>query len=284
MTNQHEIIERNELIDPNELKPHPDNSMTHGDAQVTQLVASFEQFGFNGVIVIDEDNVVLAGHGRRLAAIRMGLSVVPCMRRVGLTDAQKRAYIIIDNDLGRAGEYDDAIRNAQLALVSDSGFDLSQFGISTQALAAALVESTDPAAPAESSTPAVKRRRGIAAIEDAIAERERQINVEGWAPAQDDRHAAGELIDASVCYLGAAMLGSTDVPENWPFPPEWWKPSTARRNLIKGIALALAEVERMDRGAARTAAIAKAATEAAAKAAERAAARFDGAGKKRPAK
>lgn len=284
MTTEHEIIERNELIDPNALIPHPDNSMTHGDAQVTQLVASFEQFGFNGVIVIDEDNVVLAGHGRRLAAIRMGLQVVPCMRRVGLTDAQKRAYIIIDNDLGRAGEYDDAIRNAQLALVSDAGFDLSQFGISTEALAAALVEGTDPAAPAESSAPAVKRRRGIAAIDDAVAERERQINVEGWAPAHDDKHANGELIDAAVCYIAAARTGAVELPETWPWAPEWWKPSTARRNLIKGIALALAEVERMDRGAARTAAIAKAATEAAAKAAERAAARFDGAGKKKPAK
>ena len=284
MTTEHEIIERNELIDPNALIPHPDNSMTHGDAQVTQLVASFEQFGFNGVIVIDEDNVVLAGHGRRLAAIRMGLPAVPCMRRVGLTDAQKRAYIIIDNDLGRAGEYDDAIRNAQLALVSDAGFDLAQFGISTEALAAALVDGAGSAAPAESLAPAVKRRRGIAAIDDAVAERERQINVEGWAPAHDDKHANGELIDAAVCYLVAARNGSVEQPENWPWVPEWWKPSTARRNLIKGIALALAEVERMDRGAARTAAIAKAATEAAAKAAERAAARFDGAGKKKPAK
>lgn len=284
MTTEHEIIERNELIDPNALKPHPDNSMTHGDAQVTQLVASFEQFGFNGVIVIDEDNVVLAGHGRQLAAIRMGLSVVPCMRRVGLTDAQKRAYIIIDNDLGRAGEYDEAIRNAQLALVSDSGFDLSQFGISTEALAAALVGGADPAAPAESSVPAVKRRRGIAAIDDAVAERERQINVEGWAPAHDDKYVHGELINAAACYFAAAHTGDVGLPECWPFAPEWWKPSTPRRSLIKGIALMFAEVERMDRGAARTAAIAKAATEAAAKAAERAAARFDGASKKKPAK
>jgi ParB-like chromosome segregation protein Spo0J len=284
LTTEHEIIERNELIDPNALIPHPDNSMTHGDAQVTQLVASFEQFGFNGVIVIDEDNVVLAGHGRRLAAIRMGLPAVPCMRRVGLTDAQKRAYIIIDNDLGRAGEYDDAIRNAQLALVSDAGFDLAQFGISTEALAAALVDGADSAAPAESSAPAVKRRRGIAAIDDAIAERERQINVEGWTPAHDDKHANGELVDAAVYYLSAARSGAFELPAGWPLPAEWWKPSSARRNLIKGIALALAELERMDRGAARTAAIAKAATEAAAKAAERAAARFDGAGKKKPAK
>lgn len=69
MSNQHDIIEH---IAPEALAPHPDNSMKHGDGQIAQLVASFEQFGFNGVIVVDDSDVVLAGYGRRLAAIRAG--------------------------------------------------------------------------------------------------------------------------------------------------------------------------------------------------------------------
>jgi len=132
LTTEHEIIER---IDPNALTPHPDNSMKHGDDQLTQLVASFEQFGFNGVIVIDENNVVLAGHGRRLAAIRMGMETVPCLRRAGLSDAQKRAYIIADNQIGRNSEWDEDVLSQQLEMLSADGFDLSSLGISTAALA-----------------------------------------------------------------------------------------------------------------------------------------------------
>lgn len=125
-----------EHINPLDLTPHPDNSMKHGDDQITQLVASFEQFGFNGVIVIDESNVVLAGHGRRLAAIRAEMQTVPCLRRTGLTDAQKRAYIIADNKIGRNSEWDEDILSQQLELLSaDNSIDLGALGISAAALA-----------------------------------------------------------------------------------------------------------------------------------------------------
>lgn len=124
-----------EHIDPSLLTPHPDNSMKHGEGQITQLVASFEQFGFNGVITIDENNVVLAGHGRRQAAIRMGMSTVPCLRRSGLTEAQKRAYIIADNQIGRNSEWDEDVLSQQLASLAEDGFDLESLGISAAALA-----------------------------------------------------------------------------------------------------------------------------------------------------
>lgn len=123
-----------EHIDPQQLTPHPDNSMKHGEGQITQLVASFEQFGFNGVIVIDENNVVLAGHGRRQAAIRMGMATVPCLRRTGLTDAQKRAYIIADNKIGREGEWDVEVLERQLQELSAADLDLDSLGISAAAL------------------------------------------------------------------------------------------------------------------------------------------------------
>ncbi|MBS1188922.1 MAG: methylase [Rhodocyclaceae bacterium] len=109
--------------------------MKHGDGQITQLVASFEQFGFNGVIVIDEDNVVLAGHGRRLAAIRAGMATVPCLRRTGLTDAQKRAYIIADNKIGRESEWDVEVLEKLLQELNGAGLDLDSLGISAAALA-----------------------------------------------------------------------------------------------------------------------------------------------------
>jgi len=112
--------------------------MKHGDGQITALVASFEQFGFNGVIVIDENNVVLAGHGRRLAAIRAGLETVNCLRRTGLTDLQKRAYIIADNKIGREGEWDEEVLAKQIEQLSGDGFDLDSLGIGAEALASIL--------------------------------------------------------------------------------------------------------------------------------------------------
>lgn len=271
MNTQHDIIEH---IAPEALTPHPDNSMKHGDGQITQLVASFEQFGFNGVIVIDENDVVLAGHGRRLAAIRAGMQTVPCLRRTGLNDAQKRAYIIADNQIGRNGEWDETVLAQQLALLKDDGFDLDTLGIGVDALASlsdvgaaagkgAGVEKAAPAAPA------IKRRRGVAAIEDVITERERQVAIEGWAPAHDDAYRGGELPAAAACYALNGFVPQDGCPQQWPFAAEWWKPGEPRRNLVKAAALLIAEIERLDRAEKRRVVMAEAAAKAAAKAAEK---------------
>ncbi|HFI2197517.1 TPA: hypothetical protein ACGPQK_002708 [Pseudomonas aeruginosa] len=86
---------------------------------------------------------------------------------------------------------------------------------------------------------------------DVQAERRRQITTEGWTPEHDDEHNGGELADAAACYaLSAAGWSTYAARERWPWPLEWWKPSTARRDLVKACALALAEIERLDRAAA----------------------------------
>ena len=95
-----------------------------------------------------------------------------------------------------------------------------------------------------------------AAVRDVLAERQRQISVEGWKPEHDDTHAGGALIMAAVCYadwnLYASELpngGEDRIPVNWPWAASWWKPSTPRRDLVKAGALILAEIERLDRAA-----------------------------------
>ena len=89
-----------------------------------------------------------------------------------------------------------------------------------------------------------------AATRDVLAERRRQIEVEGWTPEHDDEHSAGEMAAAAACYaLNAAGCGC-EVARNWPWDGSWWKPSTARRDLVKAGALILAEIERLDRAAA----------------------------------
>lgn len=83
-------------------------------------------------------------------------------------------------------------------------------------------------------------------IDEIAAERKRQIEDEGWTPNHDDEHNGGELALAGACYA----LGSTGVrraPEHWPFDPNWWKPQSRRRDLVRAAALIVAEIERLDR-------------------------------------
>lgn len=91
------------------------------------------------------------------------------------------------------------------------------------------------------------------AARDLLAERRRQVDAEGWAPAHDDEHSDGQMARAASCY---ALAGSCEPPDEmagifvdlaWPWTPQWWKPTTSRRNLVKAGALILAEIERLDR-------------------------------------
>lgn len=89
-------------------------------------------------------------------------------------------------------------------------------------------------------------------VELIAAERKRQVEQEGWTPAHDDEHAHGELADAAVCY--ALARGSESGAAGWPWEPSWWKPSgDAVRDLTKAGALIAAEIDRLQRKAARDA-------------------------------
>jgi hypothetical protein len=81
------------------LKPDPRNARTHSKGQVEQIVASITEFGFANPILLDPDGVLIAGHGRLLAAKSMGLAEVPTIELVGLSDAQKRALRLADNKI-----------------------------------------------------------------------------------------------------------------------------------------------------------------------------------------
>lgn len=90
-----------------------------------------------------------------------------------------------------------------------------------------------------------------AAARDVLAERQRQISVEGWTPGDDDLHRNGELAEASAAYAQEAAAPCGGLPMGWPWAMHWWKPTTPRRNLVKAGALILAEIERLDRAAQR---------------------------------
>ncbi|MED5128982.1 hypothetical protein T6260_04505 [Pseudomonas aeruginosa] len=91
---------------------------------------------------------------------------------------------------------------------------------------------------------------------DVQAERRRQVEAEGWTPEHDDEHSHGQMARAAACYALAGSSAPNDgtaallVSLAWPWDEQWWKPSTARRDMVKACALGLAEIERLDRAAA----------------------------------
>ncbi|EPX4350726.1 ead/Ea22-like family protein [Escherichia coli] len=87
------------------------------------------------------------------------------------------------------------------------------------------------------------------AILDVVAERQRQQSVEGWTPEHDNAYQNSELADAAACYAIHAHNQGFSTPAHWPWSPDWWKQSGARRDLVKAGALILAEIERIDRAA-----------------------------------
>ena len=111
-----------------ELVPYENNPRTHSDVQLDRLVNSFKEFGFTNPILIDEDNNVIAGHGRLQAAQIAGLKTVPTITLAHLTPDQRRAYIIADNQLALNSGWDDDLLQAELKALGDAGFDLTLLG------------------------------------------------------------------------------------------------------------------------------------------------------------
>ena len=106
------------------LIPYVRNSRTHSDEQVTKIAASIKEFGFLNPVIIDGENGIVAGHGRVMAAQKLGLTELPCIEASHLTDAQRRAYIIADKPAGADAGWDDEMLRVEFAELSDLGFDL----------------------------------------------------------------------------------------------------------------------------------------------------------------
>ncbi len=125
----------------------------------------------------------------------------------------------------------------------------------TEALAQTLSELADQARAQEGEGGLQSDRAGrLAAVRDVIAERRRQIEVEGWTPEHDDQHQGRDLPRAAISYCMSAAASFYTVlsepPSWWPWDHSWWKPKTRRQDLVRAGALILAEIERLDRQAA----------------------------------
>lgn len=100
---------------------------------------------------------------------------------------------------------------------------------------------------AENQIAELEARTFNPAILDVIAERQRQKAVEGWTSEHDDKYGKSQLLWASSCYVLNTIQPFNRIPMDWPWAPEWWKPTGPRRDLVKAGALILAEIERIDR-------------------------------------
>jgi DNA modification methylase len=123
------------------LLPYAANARTHSEPQVAQLAASIVEFGFNVPVLVDERGVLIAGHGRLLAARHLGLAEVPVIRLDHLTDAQARAYRLADNQLALNAGWDDELLAAELARLQEDGFSLDLIGLSDEDLERLMAES-----------------------------------------------------------------------------------------------------------------------------------------------
>jgi DNA modification methylase len=111
-----------------ELIPYARNPRTHTDAQVAQIAASIRKFGWTNPVLVDGANGIIAGHGRVLAARKLGLEQVPVIELAHMTEAQRRAYVLADNQLALNAGWDEALLRLELADLSDLGFDLGLIG------------------------------------------------------------------------------------------------------------------------------------------------------------
>ena len=110
------------------LIPYARNSRTHSDAQVAQVAASIREFGFTNPVLIDAEDGIIAGHGRVMAARKLGLEKVPCIRLAHLSETQKRAYIIADNKLALNSGWDEEMLALELAELREVDFDMQITG------------------------------------------------------------------------------------------------------------------------------------------------------------
>jgi len=127
-------VYENKLISVKDLIPYANNSRTHSDEQINQVASSIKEFGFTNPVLVDEENGIIAGHGRVMAAGKLGLDEVPCIVLAGLTKAQKKAYVIADNQLALNSGWDlDALR-LEVETLEEMEFDLSILGFDDEVL------------------------------------------------------------------------------------------------------------------------------------------------------
>jgi len=133
-----------------DLIPYARNSRTHSDAQVAQIAASIKEFGWTNPVLLDGDNGIIAGHGRVMAAQKLGETQVPTIELGHMSETQKRAYIIADNKLALNAGWDEQMLALEIQDLKDVGYSLDMTGFSADELTEVMFDKLiDPESPDE---------------------------------------------------------------------------------------------------------------------------------------
>ena len=126
------------------LIPYAKNARTHSDEQVAQIAGSIKEFGFNNPVLVDKDNSIIAGHGRLMAARKLGMNKVPVVQLEHMTEAQRKAYVLADNRIALNSGWDTSMLSLELQDLKDD-IDLSLLGFDPDELDSLLnpVEETE---------------------------------------------------------------------------------------------------------------------------------------------
>src|SRR5574344_2350838 len=117
-----------------DLIPYARNSRTHNEEQIAQIMASIKEFGFTNPILIGSDNVIIAGHGRLLAAQRLGMTEVPVIRLPNLTETQRKALVIADNKIALNAGWDEQMLALEMQELEEQDFDIELLGFNPDEL------------------------------------------------------------------------------------------------------------------------------------------------------
>lgn len=126
------------------LRAYDRNSRTHSPEQVAQIAASIREWGWTMPVLVTPDGEVIAGHGRLMAAESLGIDEVPCMVATNWSEAQKRAYVMADNQIALNAGWDEEVRAAEMAFLRSVEFDLDVIGFSDDELAKMLNATSEP--------------------------------------------------------------------------------------------------------------------------------------------
>lgn len=199
-----------ERRDVSALAPYARNSRTHSAEQIDQIAASIREWGWTVPVLVDPDGEIIAGHGRILAAQKLGIKDVPCMVAEGWTDAQKRAYVIADNKLAENAGWDETVLGLELSALQELDFDLSGIGFDDKELADLFAEK-QPGREDPDKTPAVQEQ-AIAARGDIWVLGNHRLRCGDSTKAED----VAALLNGAKPHL---MV--TDPPYGVEYDPNW---------------------------------------------------------------
>lgn len=215
------------------LVPYARNARTHSAEQVAQIAASVREFGWTNPVLIDEQGGIIAGHGRVMAARMLKLADVPCIVLGGLTETQRRAYVLADNKLALNAGWDESLLRIELQDLVDEGYDLKLTGFDDDDLSALLAEDTDDSSADSSSVE-------LSELADQLLDRAWGDLLTEWAGHIDE---TGALLSPNITPRTAAVwfllakFGGKEFPQiqSLAFCPSRLRCAGDKYSLLQGL-------------------------------------------------